>query len=79
MYEDKLWEERRWFNVVCKDMNMKEGLLTVGKTYTVMGMVQKMYLIKDDKGNMSAYYMDRFQSPAQAAAEEESKSERTYG
>lgn len=69
MYEDNLWEQRRWFSVVCKDMNMKEGFLTVGRTYTVMGMVQRMYILRDDKGNITAYYMDRFQSPAQAAEE----------
>jgi hypothetical protein len=59
-YEQYLWEEKRHFTVVCKDMNMREGRLTEGNIYTVIGMIQGMYIVKDDSGELSTQYKDRF-------------------
>ena len=59
-YEQYLWDEKRHFTVVCQDANMKEGRLTQGNIYKVVGMIQSMYIIQDDSGELSTQYKDRF-------------------
>lgn len=65
-YEQYIWEERRQFSVVCKDMNMKQGELTEGSTYRVLGMIQSMYIMRNDRGVVTLYHMSRFHSVSES-------------
>lgn len=60
--QNYLWPKVRHFDVICKDNVMQITGLTVGKQYTVLGMIQDFYIMIDDKGVLAKYYKDRFKN-----------------
>lgn len=60
--QDYIKEDFKTFDVVCVDQSFCMTDLTEKEIYTVLGMLQDFYIIKNDKNLIGKYYKTRFKT-----------------
>lgn len=58
--KDYLFPEKDQFEVVCKDETQASAEISKGVVYKVIGAIQGLFLMKNNKGEVGKYHRDRF-------------------